>query len=476
VADLNFYTLDDVLHTEHNINLDSASALANLWIKPYKSAYMPFAHLIWAGQAKIARTPFTKIVSGKPKYYPQVFHLFNLVFHLISVCLVFLLLAQLLKHAGAALMGSLLFALHPLQVESVCWITGMRDVLAGVLSFGSVLLYLKFTQRKEKFLYYMGALVLFIFAITTKISALILPLIVLSIATLIKGRGIKETFKEMIPWFLIGGVIFVIALDANNTSVSHTNMYPGIADRFLLAANSLYFYVSKLFWPHPLAFDYGYLPGGMVKDPKSYVVLALLFFALFGVIRWRKRVDKVLLCGSLIFIVGLLPVLGFVPFIFQHISTVADRYLLISFLGVGLVFGRLFLLFPNSVFRTVMMGSIVLMGLKTHSQIGVWETDQTLYENAVKVNPNSWLATNNLGLVYEQQANWPKAIYYYKRSTEILPTTSGYNNLGAAYVAANQYLNAEWAFQNAIRLQPTVKELRYNLKLVQDMLAKGKVR
>lgn len=464
VSNFDYLAIDDAIHTEGNPRIYPFTwdNVTSFWKAPFENAYMPITYTAWAALAHLGKNKPIDLETTKNrmnpegnKYKPGVFHAANGLVHFLTSVAVFLLLNALVGSPLAATGGALLFAVHPLQVETVCWITGLRDLLAGLFSMLCLWLYLKSipTTHREKihYRYYGGAFFLFFCAVLCKSSALVIPAVAGLIAFFYYKRPIKNLLFDFAPWGLLLLPIMKVFTGLND-SVALKVVYPTtFPQRLLIAGDAITFYLSKLVFPSPLTMDYGRTPQYVLGLSSKYflaflpVLLGILCTVAFFLKKWTLP-----LVALGIFIVGLGPILGITPFIFQHISTTADRYVYLSLLAPALAFAFLLKDARSKRYRPLIAILLITLILKSSHQVDHWKNNLTLFTHSLELNQSSWLASNNLGTVFEGKGEFDTAMSLYERSGEIANIPSAWNNAGAMAVEIGDYPQALFFFQKAI--------------------------
>ncbi len=451
------------------------------WQRPYEKLYIPLTYTVWAGIAGIAEATMP---NAPDKIDPRPFHIFNLMLHLLSVVVVLFILRMLVQDDWASAGGALLFALHPLQVEPVAWVTGMKDVLCGFLSLLAVWQYLIYaasttaltdppgaTKRKRaaarqpqaKWFHYGLATLLFVLALLAKPAAVAVPFVAGALEQWIIKRPWKQWLVTVGVWLAIAAP-FIVLTQRVQPATELTHLAPLWA-RPLIAADAVAFYLYKLVLPLWLWVDYGRSPD-VVERGWMYIT-GLVPFTVAVLIWFRRNESAWLIAAAAVFVAGLLPVLGFVPFGFQNLSTVADRYLYLSMLGPSVAF-TWFFSSRRSHWLTYMFGLILaLFGLRSAVQLPVWKNNEALFEHALELNPNSWMAELNIGTGLANLGKYDEAIDHYQTALKIRP---GYahalNNLGNALLARGRLEEALDYYRQALRSEPDAPDIEFNLATV----------
>lgn len=405
-----FVSWDDSSLIANNpyVNSGSWQGMIDAWKQPHKAMFIPVVYNLWALLAKLSRL----IHPADAPLDPHLFHAANVLAHALNAVLVFYLIRRTLRLPRPAVFaGAALFAIHPLQMEAVCWATGMKDLLSGCLALLTIHCYCSAVGNWEQpnttvgaprclhpavkgHLAYSGAMVFFLLASLAKPGVVALPLIMGVLDVILYGNRIKSTLARLLPFVLIG-------LGATIwTGLAQPYMGPTplpLALRPALAAHSLAFYLWKLFIPSSFAIDYGLTPSRVfVRGQLLWAWIAPM--VLFSCITLRRYPFRRQLIGaSLVFIAGVLPVLGFLPFCFQNYSTVADRYAYLSMAGAGLALAVL-AAFASARSRVLLTGVLVGLAGLTLWQSRAWRTSTDLYIQTIRVNPNSSCAYNNLAV------------------------------------------------------------------------------
>ena len=432
VAGNDFVLWDDTVEIYRNgyLNPPSWDHLVFLWTHPYLEQYVPFTDTAWSLLSNLGRldAPSPGLTDSGALLDPHVFHAANLLLHLGSVLLAFFVLRRLTGAALPSAAGALLFAVHPLQVESVAWASELRGILAGFLGLAAILLYIDFTRTQGRMPYGL-ALLAALLAMLSKPSAAALPLVLLVLDRFALGRDWRRAVLALAPFLALSIPFLVLAPLAQ--PVDPTVVTP-LWQRPLVAADALAFYLQKLVLPVGLGIDYGRSPAAVLSAWWGW--LSWLVPAAIAVAAWllRRRLPW-LLPAVLIPALVLAPVLGLVPFAFQHYSTVADRYAYLALLGpaFGVACGlrdlevRARLLYPTTAVALAALAAL------TFVQAGTWTDTQTLMRHAIEVNPRSDVAYNNLGIVLGQHGRLEEAKAVLLKSISLSRTQyQAHSNLG----------------------------------------------
>lgn len=389
------------------------------WCHPSEDIYIPLTRTVWMLVSMAAR------VSANPdgiKFNPVFFHALNVSTHVAGAFAVFALLRRLVSHDLAALLGAALWAVHPVQVESVGWVSGYKDVLCGALSVMAIERYVAWRQGPTRGRYGVSFL-LYALAMLAKPSAMTLPLILAAIDWLALHRRPRETLKALWPFALAAVPVVLIARLSQTALMVDSPLWA----RPLIAADSLAFYVIKIIFPVHLAIDYGRTPTSVIGNGRIWFTW-LLPAAIAAAAVWRYRrarlgnrpIDFLPVLGGVIFVLAPLHVLGFTRFDFQVYSTVADHYLYVAMLGPALCLAWAIARGPRSFFACAAAVVAVYAG-RAAAQCPVWENEAVLMAHTLRINPRSWLALNNIAADDTRRGNLPAAADALKLATEYSP-------------------------------------------------------
>jgi tetratricopeptide (TPR) repeat protein len=407
------------------------------------------------------------------------YHLVNILLHAASALLVVKIL-QKLEVPGAWLAAGI-FALHPVQVESVAWISELKNTLSGVFYLGSALAYLKFDQiRSRKF--FAAALGLFILGLLSKTVIATLPAALLLIFWWKRGRLFwKRDMLPLVPFFLVGiGAGLFTAWFEQKVLHAEGQAYDfSFIERILIAGRALWFYLGSLCWPSKLVFIYPRwdVSQGVWWQYLFPAAMLLLLAALWWMRRWRGP-----LAGSLFFAGTLFPALGFINLYPFRYSFVANHFQYLASLGIiTLASAGAALLLGRWRFWGRVGGNLLCLTLLATLASLTWRqgrmyTDaETLWRTTIARNPDAWMAHDNLGIVLFQQGQVDKAILQFQKALDIKPDdVVTRKNLGIALLLKGQEREALVQFQKVLAIQPDDALARNNLG--QILLQKGQER
>lgn len=432
----------------------------------------------WAGLARIWFE-----VGATQQYYPLLhttfwiehqlwgdwaagYHLVNVLWHATAACLVGALLRQLA--VPGAWLAAFLFALHPVMVESVAWISEQKNTLSTVFSLAAVLAYLRYDDTRTG-RWYGHATVRFILALLTKTVTATLPAALLVLLWWRRGRlEWRRDVRPLLPWFALSvtaGVVTAL-LEHAQIGAQGSDFALGPIERVLVAGRALWFYVGKLLWPANLSFIY---PRWTVDagQPWQWAFPIATIAVLTGLWALRRR-NRAPLAVALLFAGVLFPALGFVnvfPFIY---SFVADHFQYLAaigiFAGAGAVGARWLAHFGRWTERGVLIAIAITLGVLTWRQAENYRDVFTLYRATLAQNPSCWMAHNNLGIALVERGRAAEALDHYAQAIALRPNyAEAENNFGYALNQLSRPADALPHLQRALELRPQYAEARNNL-------------
>lgn len=466
-----FTNWDDNATVWENKNLLSPtpSSLWHMYRHESDTAHI-FTPVTWTFWWLLATASARPTSAGKFALGPHVYHSANVVLHAITSVVVFFLLRRLLRARSsvpsdlAACGGALLFALHPVQVETVGWVSGTKDLLAGLFMVIAMLQYVGYATSpspRRRVLHYVLTVIASIAAMLSKPSAVALPLILAAIDGLVLRRKTVQIVRGVVPLLMVTAPVLLWSKATQTGQGLPTLVSPLL--RPLVATDALAFYLGKVLVPLRLTVDYGRYPRFVIDSGQAW--FTWIVPVSIGIVVWllRRRLPE-LLVGAVIFGLALLPVLGLVPFDFQQYSTVADHYLYVAMIGVALTVAALLNRMPAPAATAVAVLIAVGLGMLSFSQTQYWQDSFRLFRRAITVNPRSWLGYNNLAEAWAQRERYDLVGHYAHESIEINPQNfPAHMNLGVALLKLNDLPGATREFESAVRLQPTNSEAHTNL-------------
>ena len=399
---------------------------------------------------------------------PTGYHIVNVLLHLANTLLLWHLLRRLAV-PGAWVVAAV-FAVHPLHVESVAWIIERKDVLSGLFYLAAVLAWLRFVE-KPRVRWYAWSLVLYAAGLLSKSIVVTLPAALLIGHWWKQGRVSSTDLLRLVLFFVVGLVITVGDL-AFYQSIEPLSLGYSFIERMLIAARALWFYAVKLLWPSELAVIYP-LWDVRVADPLAWGYLVGTAALVVALWHFRQRVGPGPLAGALFFAVTLSPVLGFIDYGYMQYAFVADRFQYLAGIGViAVVIGAatngvrsLSVLWQRGAWVVVAV-VLVVLGMLTWRQVGVWKDAETLNRHIIALNPYARYAHLNLSKALYKQSRYEAAFEAARIAVAKHPDSSTFHNLGTVLYKQSRYEEALAAFRIAVTKRPDYALAHYNLGVI----------
>jgi Flp pilus assembly protein TadD len=452
-----FVGFDDDIHVYANpfLNPPTLHNLASLWQQSYEQLYVPLAYTIFGTIARFAQVPaHAEISIGHTiSIDPIAFHVVGVAFHAANVLLCFLLALQLTRRRAVALLTSLVFALHPLQVESVAWISEIRGLSSGffaLLALNVLILSRRApAEASARSRTLLAASTLFVTcAMLCKPAAAVLPLVALAIDRIVLGTSWRRAIVVPAIWAVAIAPFALITSSIQAVAASGGSLW---WQRPFIAGDALTFNLFKTFIPIDLCVDYGRTPRFVMSQAWGYLAWAVPVGLL--VLSYRNRHRRpITWLGTLMFMTFLLPTLGLVPFSFQAYSTVADRYVYLALVGVGLVLADTvdYIRHRKIVLSTISVALVVLAVL-SFNQSRHWTNSSDFFQHTIDVNQDAAFAYHNRGRAEQASGNYAAALADYQACLEHSPTLlKAYINLAQVYFELNQPAEAERVITQAM--------------------------
>jgi tetratricopeptide (TPR) repeat protein len=416
-------------------------------------------------------------LKATPQYYPLVhsvfwvehklwdelfldYHLVNILLHAFSAVLLLKVLQRL--EVPGAQFASAIFALHPVNVEAVAWISELKDTLSGVLCLGSVLAYLSFDRGRSRKSYAI-ALGLFLLGLMSKTVIATLPAALLVVFWWKRGKvGWKKDVLPLGPYFLAGLVagLFTAWVERKFIGAQGKAYDFSVIERFLVAGRAFWFYLGKLYWPENFIFIY---PRWNIDQTIwwQYLFPASALALLAALWRLSRRYRGPL-AAFLFYAVTLFPALGFFNVYSFRYSFAANHFLYLA--GIGPITlaaaGITGLLdrfknrqpFPKAGFYGVVL---LVLGVLSWRQSGMFVDSETLWRTTINRNPDCAMAYNNLGVLLQQRGQLDEALADFQKAVTLQPDSAeAWTSLGRALFQKGQRDKAVVGLRKALEIRP----------------------
>lgn len=444
---------DDQLHLSDNpfLQTDSPDRFAYFWREPYGKMYVPIAYNTWAVLYAAASHSAGHDARDQVDY--RWLHAANVAVHAANTVLVFLLISRLGPSVLGAWVGAVLFCVHPLQVEAVAWLSEWRGLLAtlfALLAIHGHLIRWHIHQRRQWLRITLDIVVAMLSAcaMLSKPVAVVLPAVLL-VLSFMQNRSLQQMLLPILPIALIATGILIIQ---SNLQAGTTADAPELWKRPFLAGEIVRSYLSKLVVPVSLSADYAMTPLAMEGSMRFWFAW-ISPVILGGAMLWTN--NRIVISGFAIFLIALAPVLGFLWFEFQLISSVADRYFYLPMIGVSMIAAAAVDRFSYNPARTVWIALLIMLATLTWRQLPVWSSDSALWRHALTVNPQSPLALCNVATEEVSRGNLMAAQTLFEKARQVAPTRAN-PLLGLASLARDRgdAIQAERLYRAAMVVAP----------------------
>ena len=388
---------------------------------------------------------------------PEGYHITNLVIHIINCLLVFWIILLITRDNMTSFLVSILFAIHPLHVESVVWITERKDLLYSLFFLGTIISYIYYKNTKRLPYYYMS-LVLFLLSLLSKPMGVTLPVILLLFDYIMSGNIYnKKNIKEKIPYLLLTSIFIAITLIISSFYKPSEGKVPyPFSHNIFIASYNIIFYLYKLSWPTKQSAIYPHPEGNSL--PLFFLISPFIVLIFITVVILSVRYTKKISFAILFFLITILPVIQLIP-VPPGIS--ADRYTYIPSIGYFYILSEMFVWIyrkkTNTRLKTLLIilliFIIITLSLLSYKRTLVWRDSITLWSDVLKNYPEVWLAWNNRGIAYLEKNDYDRAIDDFNHSIKLDPGNGEtYYNLGNAYYKKQEYDKSLKNFNLALRL------------------------
>jgi tetratricopeptide (TPR) repeat protein len=427
---------------------------------------------------------------------PGGHHITNLIFHIASTLLLFLVLKEMTEKTLESALVASLFALHPLHVESVVWVAERKDVLSTFFWMFTLWTYFRYVKR-PKLNRYLMVFISFVLGLMSKPMVVTLPFVLLlldywplrrihfgppsnsqcqnPLNNFDQKSVILRLILEKIPLFFLSAISCVLTFIAASQSGAVASLLKlNLLTRIENALVAYVIYIGKMIWPHPLAVLYPHRMSLLFWQ----VAGAGLFLMVITIwVIWKGKKRPYLFVGWLWYLGTLVPVIGIVQ---VGTQMMADRFTYVPLIGlfmmIAYVIPKLFLGWRHRKFFLAICGGLTLLILMIVSglQVKHWQNDVTLFEYTLKVTVNNYLIHNNLGVTLMRQGKDRDAFFHYMEALRINPNYADANdNLGTLLLRQGKNQEAMTFLNEALRIRPDRAETHNSLAVV--LSKQGKV-
>jgi tetratricopeptide (TPR) repeat protein len=496
------FVWDDDAYITHNPLLVAPDGLRRIWFSlDSPSQYFPLVyttfrleHALWGLD-------------------PTGYHLVNISLHVMNALLVWRLIVRL-AIPGAALAGAI-FALHPVHVESVAWITERKNVLMGVFYLLTLWCWTLFVDSRthRRWTLYTMAIALYAVALFSKTTACTLPAALLLILRLKNQPITRARLAQVGPFVVMGLAMGAVSVwwERYHQGTRGALFALNPLERLLVASHAVWFYLGKLVWPAKLTFIY---PRWEIHwtDPLAYCWTVAALGGCAAIYLLRRRLGRGVEVAFGFFVANLSPLLGFIMLYTFRYTFVADHYQYLASIGpialASVAVANLGQRRPWREVASVLAAALIaVLTFLTWRQAAMYSNIEALWRTTIERSPGSWMAHNNLGIELAQQGRAAEAMTEYQRTISLQPDypeahynaanallqqrdvpgatkeatiavslnandPDAHTSLGNALFAAGRADEARSEYETACKLRPNDPDAEYNLAFV--LLHQGK--
>ncbi len=461
-----FVNYDDTYYVTENqlIKNFSLIGLKNIFTTPVLGMYNPLPFLVYAIEHKIWGLD------------PKIFHFFNILFHLIAAWMLYRFIFKLTGRYETAAIVSLLFAIHPMHVGVVTWVSQTKTSLYFIFYMLALTQYLKYIQESYRIKYLFYVCVFFILSALSKPSAVTLAPMLFLLDYYLSRKWDKRVFLEKIPVFLIAaffGILTLLTHSETNDTIFNINHNYSLINNILISNYSVVFYINKLFFPLNLSAIYPYPENTALLPFKYYfsiIVIPLIIFLIYKSGIFRKE----MVFGILFFTISISVLIRFVP---SGFFSVANRYSYMSYTGLFFIIAQYFTyLLDNKFAHTFLLKKylfsafivfIIFISYRTTIRVSKWQNSITLFDDIIKKSQRVPIAYNNRALAKLQKGDHEGAFEDFSMALKLdTAYTEAYVNRGLINYNKGKYDEALHDYNKSLKLNPNLGAAYYNRALV----------
>ena len=451
---------------DYHLGLIERKGLEAIWFSTEPVNYWPVTWTsYWIEHEIFGDDP----ASGRPR--PVSYHVVNVVVHGLASLLLWQILLRL--HIRGAWLAALVFAVHPVNVESVAWVTQRKSVLCLFFYLAAVRSWLDFEQHGGR-VRYAGSLICFLLGMLSKGAVIACPLVLLLLAWWQRGRVTRQDIVRAMPFLAIAVLMGISEIWFQDVRAigNETIRNAGLAERILATGPICWFYLSKAVFPIELSFVYP-LWTFDVTSVINWVPLIVLLATIGLLFQARGRISRAVLVALLYYLLCLGPVMGLLDIFFMKYSLVADHYqyvalpgLVALLIGGGTRWARRGGI--GDVSRHILaVGLLTVLAVLTWRQQLIYHDEESLWRDVISKNPRASIAYNNLGNLRLERGNAQEAVALFESALEITPDAyDTHYNLGLARQSQGRLEDAIVQYQRSLQIKADNATAHNNLGVV----------
>lgn len=444
---------DDGIYVVDNPNLKAvdshrlASVLKQTFTDYSNGHYHPITNLVYAIEYKLFGMD------------PMAFHGVNLFIHLLNSVLIFFFVFQILKDYIIAFLTTILFAIHPMHVESVAWISDLKDLLCTLFYVAALYVYVK-NYKSPNVHRNIKLWLFYLLALMSKAMAITLPLVLILFDFYTERKITKKSILSKLPMIFLSVVFTYVSILAqkSNDALGDMDAIP-FYYRICFASYALMMYILKLLWFGDLSafYNYPFLTEG--KLPLIYYLSVLFPIILFFVIAKTKWNKYLLWFCAVFFVLTIFPVLQLVP---AGNVIIADRYTYFPYLGLFIIISvfvsemvQNWLMISSKVVLLIAIFFIAIAAYSSYSRTKVWNNSNTLWDDTINKNPQAALPYNNRGVLAFKKGDYDKALSDFNMVLQLNPKyVSAHYNRGLSLIRLNRFKESIQDFNYVLNNNP----------------------
>jgi tetratricopeptide (TPR) repeat protein len=422
-------------------------------------------------------------------FNPFIYHLTSLLLHLLNTLLVYWLIYKLTNNFPVACLTSLFFGIHPLQVEAIAWISSRREPLYSLFFLGSLIGYISYRKTARQ-RYYILSLILFLLALLSKATSVVLPLVLILCDYFMGVKIDKKVFAKKWPYYILAllfiGITAYIRIAGTDFN---RNESLRIFHNIIIASHSIIFYLSKIVAPIRLSVLYPYPYDDWTKLPLHFLILPFVVLGLGILTAYSARYNRKIIFGSGFYLITLLPVLQLIRS--RSAMLAADHYAYLPLIGIfylvseGCVWlflrkdsaGRIIRLITFFIIIAVVSALVLL----TQQRCSKWKDSLTLWNDTLAIYPNMSIAHSQRGLLSFEKRDFEKAKADFEEALVHGHSYFDKNfriyyhiDVGRVFLAQGKVEEAKKIFETIKENYPIKSDVYFNLAECQWRLGKPK--
>lgn len=448
--DFVFWDDDSYLHNNPYIKSLSIDNLYRIFTMPYFANYHPLTTLSYAVEYHFFGLN------------PQPYHIANVIIHLLSTWLLYVFIMRLSGQKTTALVTAFIFALHPMHVESVAWISERKDVLYTLFFIAGLNNYIKYLKNNKRIEGLFIAFLFFSASVMSKSAAVVFPLVMVLLAYYIRKKFVLKDILISIPFFAVSLFFGILALNTQHDAMGAdklSHMYT-LIEKMVLVCYGAFFYIIRFVIPYGFSTFHPYPIVTSGTLPFVYYIAPIVLLAIVIVVFFMKKQNKgPVVFGLLFFFITIILVLQVIPI---GDAMVSERYTYLPYTGLAFIAGSYLSKYRigSNIFLT---SALLLYGaylaITTFIQIGVWKDSEHLWTKAIASYPESYIAYHNRGNARAELKQYNTALADYNKSLSLNPKfAKAWSNRGRLHNNTGKIAEALSDYNRCMELDTTIAE------------------